>query len=164
MNVYLWTGKAEENGQSSDRDSKVLLDQTVGCSRGRPREVIAIDWVLRRSTLGVGSMYSQAAINHIPSWWVVLMWSGGLKIETWEAWAGFNVSHWSIAVHIDSVPWERISAQPAFHFVASEEGEEIKCHKHFRIHYENYFSSCNFFSFLYFFDGSKSAFNGFGAP
>jgi hypothetical protein len=50
-----------------------------------------------------------------------------LKIETWEAWAGFNMSHWSIAVHIDSVPWERISAQPAFHFVASEEGEEIKC-------------------------------------
>ncbi len=44
------------------------------------------------------------------------------------------MSHWSIAVHIDSVPWERISAQPAFHFVASEEGEEIKCHKHFRIH------------------------------
>ncbi len=145
VTVFLWTGKAEENGQSSDRDSKVLLDQTVGCSRGRPREVVAIDWVLRRSTLGVGSMYSQAAINHIPSWWVVLMWSGGLKIETWEAWAGFNMSHWSIAVHIDSVPWERISAQPAFHFVASEEGEEIKCHKHFRIHYENYFSSCNFF-------------------
>jgi hypothetical protein len=27
----------------------------------------------------------------------------------------------------------------------------IKCHKHFRIHYENYFSSCNFFSFLYLF-------------
>ncbi len=40
----------------------------------------------------------------------------------------------------------------------------IKLYKHFRIHYENCFSSCNFFSFLYFFDGSKSAFNGFGAP
>jgi len=39
------------------------------------------------------------------------------------------MSHWSIAVHIDSVPWERISAQPAFHFVASEEGEEIKCYE-----------------------------------
>ena len=40
------------------------------------------------------------------------------------------MSHWSIAVHIDSVPWERISAQPAFHFVASEEGEEIKWFKY----------------------------------
>ena len=76
------------------RTAKSYVDQTVGCLQGWPCKVIAIDWVTCRLTwvkclrvlylswLNVQSGY------HKPPRRVVLVWSGGLKIEAWEAQAG----------------------------------------------------------------------------
>jgi len=77
------------------RLAKIYVDKTVGCFQEQSWKVIAIDWVTCRSariTSRVGLMYSQATTSRqvllswsaLGEWW--LMWSGGLKIETWEAW------------------------------------------------------------------------------
>ena len=84
----LWTGKMGENGQSFSRDSKVPWDQTVGSkiplifgslSTGSPVGLVG----LTPTGLNVQSGHCNSNSNCARA---VLMWSGGLKIETWEAW------------------------------------------------------------------------------